>query len=168
MPELTMANNATMTATPNEIITKLVKTEAAIKRQNKLAPEAILFAKKDGKSGNGGNASKVGKGSIIPNWNERDNTADRKDSVPAKSIQCQRRSYITKNCVSTQTSNPALAAATGVEALTQTMSTLTTSIENYWIVVCSNPQAVIGLSIIDPQLTSPAINRSLLPSPKIC
>jgi hypothetical protein len=42
--ELMMDKNATMTATPDEIINKLVKTEAAIKTENGLAPEALLFA----------------------------------------------------------------------------------------------------------------------------
>jgi len=62
--ELMMDKNATMTATPNEIITKLVEKEAAIKRENGLAPEALLFAKKSGKGG--GNGGKAGKGSRSP------------------------------------------------------------------------------------------------------
>jgi hypothetical protein len=37
--ELMMDNNATMTATPNEILTKLIQMEAAIKTENGLAPE---------------------------------------------------------------------------------------------------------------------------------
>jgi hypothetical protein len=52
--------------TPNEIVTKLVEKEAAIKRENGLAPEAQLFAKKGGKGGNGGSGSKAGKGSKSP------------------------------------------------------------------------------------------------------
>ena len=43
--ELLMDKNATMTATPNEIVTKLVEKEAAIKRENGLAPDTLLFAK---------------------------------------------------------------------------------------------------------------------------
>ena len=56
--ELMMDKNTTMTATPNEIVTKLIEKEAAIKRENGLAPEALLFAKKGGRGGRGG---KVGR-----------------------------------------------------------------------------------------------------------
>jgi hypothetical protein len=63
--ELMMDKNATMTATPDEIVTKLVKNEAAIKRENGLAPEALLFAKKGGE-GDGGNGGKAGKGGRSP------------------------------------------------------------------------------------------------------
>jgi hypothetical protein len=52
--ELMMSKNATMTAMPDEIITNLVKAEAAIKRKNALAPHAMLFAKKGGRGGRGG------------------------------------------------------------------------------------------------------------------
>jgi hypothetical protein len=44
--ELMMDRNATMTATPNEIVTKLVEMEAAFKRENVLAPDALLFARR--------------------------------------------------------------------------------------------------------------------------
>jgi len=60
--EIMMDKNATMTATPDEIVTKLVEKEAAIKREIGLAPEALLFAMKGG----GGNGSKAGKGGRIP------------------------------------------------------------------------------------------------------
>jgi hypothetical protein len=53
--KLMMDKNATMTATPDEIVPKLVEKEATIKRENGIAPEALLFAKKGGKGGNGGN-----------------------------------------------------------------------------------------------------------------
>jgi hypothetical protein len=59
--ELMMDKNTTMTATPDEIVTKLVEKEAAIKREKGLAPEALLFAKKGG-----GNGGKAGKGSRSP------------------------------------------------------------------------------------------------------
>jgi hypothetical protein len=36
--ELMMNKNATMPATPDEIVTKLVETDAAIKREKALAP----------------------------------------------------------------------------------------------------------------------------------
>ena len=47
-PELMMDKNATMTATPDEIVTKVVEKEAAIKKEKGFAPEALLFAKKGG------------------------------------------------------------------------------------------------------------------------
>jgi len=43
--ELMKDKNAMMTTMPDEIVTKLVDKEAAIKRENGLAPEALLFAK---------------------------------------------------------------------------------------------------------------------------
>jgi len=64
--------NATITATPDEIVTKLVKKEAVIRKVNALAPEALLFAKKGGKGGNGGNGGKAGKGSKSPKRDKRD------------------------------------------------------------------------------------------------
>jgi len=51
-----------MTARPDEIVTKLVQMEAAIKRVNGLAPEALIFAKKGGKGGEGGKGPKKDKG----------------------------------------------------------------------------------------------------------
>jgi len=48
--ELMMDTNATLTTKPDEIVTKLIKKEDAIKRENGLAPEALLFAKKGGKA----------------------------------------------------------------------------------------------------------------------
>jgi hypothetical protein len=44
--ELMMDKNATMTATPDEIVTKLVEKDAAIKRENGLAPESLLLQRK--------------------------------------------------------------------------------------------------------------------------
>jgi hypothetical protein len=69
--ELIMDQNAMMTATPNETATKLVEKEAAIKRENGLAPEALLFAKKIGKGG-AGNGGKAGKGGRCSNRDKRD------------------------------------------------------------------------------------------------
>jgi hypothetical protein len=49
---LMMNNNAKMTAKPNEIIiTKLISKEATITREKRLAPEALLCAKKGGRGG---------------------------------------------------------------------------------------------------------------------
>jgi hypothetical protein len=75
--ELMMGKNATMTATPDEIVTKLVKKEAAIKREDGLAPEALLFAKKGGEGG-GGNGGKAGKGGRSPKRDKRDDKRDNK------------------------------------------------------------------------------------------
>jgi len=69
---LMMDKNAMMTATPDEIVTKLVEKEAAIKRENGLAPEALLFAKKGGKAG------KAGKGGRSPKRDKRDDKRDNK------------------------------------------------------------------------------------------
>jgi hypothetical protein len=57
--ELIIDKNATMTANPDEIVTKLIQKEAAIKREKGLAPEALPVAKKGG--GNGGKAGKGGR-----------------------------------------------------------------------------------------------------------
>jgi hypothetical protein len=38
---LTMDKNVTMTATPDEIVPKLVENDAGIKRENELTPEAL-------------------------------------------------------------------------------------------------------------------------------
>jgi len=81
--ELMMDKNATMTATPDEIVTKLVEKEAAIKRENGLAPEALLFAKKGGKGG-GGNGGKAGKGGRSPRRDKRDDKRDNKDNRKEK------------------------------------------------------------------------------------
>jgi hypothetical protein len=70
-----MDKNATMTATPDEIVTKLVEKEAACQRENGLAPEAMLFAKKCGKGGNGG---KAGNGGRSPKRDKRDDKRDNK------------------------------------------------------------------------------------------
>jgi len=73
--ELMMDKNATMTATPDEIFTKLVEKEAAIKSENGLAPEALLFAKQGGK---GCNSGKAGKGGRSPRRDKRDDKRDGK------------------------------------------------------------------------------------------
>jgi hypothetical protein len=68
--QLKMVKNAMMTATPDEIITKLVEKEAAIKRDNGLAPDALPFEKKGVSRGRGG---KVGKS---PKRDKRDDKRD--------------------------------------------------------------------------------------------
>jgi len=79
-PEFMMDKNAKITATPDEIVIKLVAMEAAIKRDIGLAPEALLFAT------NGGKCSKGGK---WPKRDKRDNKDDRKEKDLRKCFQCQ-------------------------------------------------------------------------------
>jgi len=129
--ELMMDKNATMTATPDDIVTKLVEKVAAIKRENGLATEALLFAKKGGKGG------KAGKGGRSPKRDKRDDKRDNKDDRKEKDFRkcfhCQRRGHTTDNCLSKQRSDPPKSADTAAKA-----STETTSIENYWMVASSN------------------------------
>jgi len=131
-----MDKNATMTATPDEIVTKLVEKEAAIKRENGLPPEALLFAKK---GGSGGKAGKVGKS---PKRDKRDDKRDIKDDRKEKDFRkcfhCQRRGHNTENSLSNQCSDPPKTADTAAKASTETTSTLTTLIKNYWMVASSN------------------------------
>jgi len=130
--ELMRNKNATMTTTPDEIITKLVEKEAAIKIDNGLTPQALLFAKKGGKGGNGG---KAGKGGKSPKRDMRDKKRDnnRKEKDLRKCLHCQRRGRITENHLCKQRGNPPENAHTAAKASTETTSTLTTSIENYWM-----------------------------------
>jgi hypothetical protein len=132
--ELMMNKNAMMTATPDEIVTKLIQKEAAITRENGLAPEALLFAKMGGRGGRGG---KVGRS---PKRDKRDNKGDndRKEKDFRKCLHCQQRGHTTENCLSKQCGNPPKPADTAAKASTETTSTLTTLIENYWMVASSS------------------------------
>jgi len=138
-PGLMMDKNATMTATPNEIVTKLVEKDAAIKRENGLAPQALLFAKKGGKGGSGGYGGRGGKGGKSPKMDKRDDKRDnkgdndRKEKDFQKCFHCLWRGYTTENCLSKQRGDPPKAADTAAKASTEASatSTLTTSIENY-------------------------------------
>jgi len=140
--ELKMEKNATVATTPNEIVTKLVKKEVAIKRENGLAPDALLFAKKGGKGGNGRNGGNTGKGgrSLMRDKGDdkRDNKDDRREKDLWKCFHCQRRGHITEHYLSKQHSDPPKSADTAATASTETTSTLTTSIKNYWMVASSN------------------------------
>jgi len=82
-----MDNNTTMPTTPDEIVTKLVEKKSAIERDNGLASEALLFAKKGGIGGNGGRG---GKGSKSPRRDSTDNKDDRKEKDLRKCFHCQR------------------------------------------------------------------------------
>jgi hypothetical protein len=92
-----MDKNATLTASPDEIVTKLVEKEAAIKRENEIAPEVLLFAKKGG--GNGGKAGKAGRS---PKRDKGDNKGDndRKEKDIRKCFHCNRRGHSTQNSLS--------------------------------------------------------------------
>jgi len=133
--ELMMDKNVTITALHDEIVTKLVEKEAAIKRQNGLAPEALLFAKKGGKGG-GGNGGKAGKGGRSPKRDKRDTKDEKKEKDFRKCFHCQRRGHTTENCLSKQRGDPPQSADTAAKASTEASatSTLTTSIENFWMV----------------------------------
>jgi hypothetical protein len=114
--KLMMNKNATITTMSDEIITKLVKKDAAIKRQNGLAPNALLFAKKGGRAGRG---SKVGKS---PRRDKRDHKRDNKGDKEKdfhKCFHCQWRGHTTENCLSNQRSDPPKAADTAAKASTE-------------------------------------------------
>ena len=136
--QLMMDKNATMIATPDMIVTKLIEKQAAIKIDNGLTPDALLFAKKGGKGGNGG---KAGNGGRNPKRDKRDDKRDNKGDKEKDFRKCfhsHRRGNTTKNCLSKQRGDPPKAADTAANASTETTSTLTTSIENYWMVASSN------------------------------
>jgi hypothetical protein len=133
-PKLLIDKNATMTATPNDTVTKVFEMEAAIKRENGLAPKALLFARQGGNGSNGGNGGKAGKGGRSPKRDRRDDRKDNKgDKVKdfRKCFHCQWRGHTTKICFSKQRRDPPMAADTAATASTEATSTLTMSIKNY-------------------------------------
>jgi hypothetical protein len=142
--EVTMHQNSTMTATPDEIVTKLVESEAAIQRENGLTTEALLIAKRGSKGGNGGNGGKAGKVGKSPNRDRKDNKRDnkgdnnRKEKDFRECFDSKLRGHTTKNCLSKHGGDPPKAADAATNASTRTTLTLTTSIENYWMVASSN------------------------------
>jgi hypothetical protein len=87
--ELMMDKNATISAPLNEIVTKLVEREAAIKREKWVAPEALIIAKNGG--GNGGKGGNSGRS---PKRDKRDDERDNKDNRKVKDFRkcfhCQR------------------------------------------------------------------------------
>jgi hypothetical protein len=114
--KLMMNKNATITSMSDEIITKLVEKDAAIKRENGLAPNALLFAKNGGRAGRG---SKVGKS---PRRDKRDHKRDNKGDKEKdfnKCFHCQWRGHTTGNCLSNQRSDPPKAADTAAKASTE-------------------------------------------------
>jgi len=96
-----MDKNATMSAMPDEIVTNLVDKEAAIKRGNGLAPEALLFVKKGGKGGSGGYGGRGGIGGKSPKRDRRDEKRDNKGDNDReakdfrKCFYCQRQGHTT-------------------------------------------------------------------------
>jgi hypothetical protein len=134
--ELMIDKHATVTATPDEIVTKLVEKKTAMKGENRLAPEVLFFARKGGKGGNG----KAGKGGRRPKRDKRDNKDDRKEKDFRMCIHCQRPGHTTENCWSKQHGDSPKTADTSAKASTDALATsiLTTSIKNYWIVASSN------------------------------
>jgi len=135
--DLVMDKKASMTATPDEIITKLVEQKAAIQRQNGLALDALHFAKTGGTGGNGG---KAGKGGKSPKRDMRNNKGDneRKEKDLRKRFHCQRWGHITENCLSKERSDPPKPADTASKVSTENTLTLTTLIETYWMEAKSN------------------------------
>jgi hypothetical protein len=131
---LMMDKNATMPATLDEIVTKLIEKNTAITRENWLAPEAVLFTIMDSKSG------KASKGGRSPKRDKRDDNRDNKDKRKEKDFRkcfhCQLRGHTTENCLGKQRGDPPKSADTTATASSaaSAMSTLTTSIENYWMV----------------------------------
>jgi hypothetical protein len=126
---LMMDKNPTMTARPDEIITKLVEKEAAIKIENGLVQDARLFAKKCGNGGNG----EAGKSGRSPKrnmrHNKKDNKDDRKEKNFRKCFHCHWGGHTTENCLSKHRGDPPKSSDTAAKSSTQT-----TSIENYWMV----------------------------------
>jgi hypothetical protein len=78
--ELMMDKNAMMTATHDEIVTKLVEKEAAIETQNGLAAVPLLFAMNGGKDGRGSAVAES------PKRDKRDNESDNKDDRTEKDL----------------------------------------------------------------------------------
>jgi hypothetical protein len=129
--ELMMDENATLTSRPDEIVPTLVEKEAAIMRHNSPAPEAQLFTKKGGRGGRG---SKVGKS---PKRNKRDDKRDNKGDKEKdfrKWCHCQWQRHSTENCLSKECGDPQRSADTAAKASPETDWTLTTSIQNNWMV----------------------------------
>jgi hypothetical protein len=134
--ELFTKKNATMTATPNEIVPNLVETESGIIRENEHSLKAMRFAKK------GGKASEAGKCGKSPCRKKRDNKGDnnRKEKHLWKCCHCQQQGHITENCLNKQCGDPPKAADTAGKASTgaSATSTLTTLIKHFWTVASSN------------------------------
>jgi len=92
----------------------------------------------------GGRGGREGKAGKCPKRDKSDDKGDnkgdndRKDTDFLNNFHCQQRGLTTENCLSNQPSDPPMSANTTGKALTLTASTLTTSIENYWMVASLN------------------------------
>jgi len=131
---LIMDENAKVTTAPHEIVTKLLEMEAAIKRENGVAPDALLLAKTGGRGGRGGKVGKSPKRDKRDDMRDNMGDNDRKQKDLRKCFHCQRRGHITENCWSKQYGDPPKSADTAAKASTETTSTLATSATNYWMV----------------------------------
>jgi len=112
-PPVHNGQEATITDTHNEIVSKPVKKKAAIKTENGLAPEAVFVAKITGKSGNGG---KLGKAANIKKWLREIIQNDNKETDHGKCIHCPPQGHSTVNCLSKQYCNSPKAANTAAIA----------------------------------------------------
>jgi hypothetical protein len=146
-----MNNTMMMTAMPDEIVTKLIEVDAAIKRVNGIAPEALLFAKK------GSKGCKASKGGRSPKRHKddgkRDNEDDRKEKDFRKCFHWQQRGSTTENCIGKQRSDPPKAADTAANPSTETTLNLSTTFNNYWMVASS--KASSSDLFIDGRCTTP-------------
>jgi hypothetical protein len=85
-------------------------------------------------------ACKAGKGGRSPKRDKRDNKDERKEEDFRKCFHCHRPGHTTENCLSKQHGDLPKSADAAAKASTDASatSTLTTSIENYWMVASSS------------------------------
>jgi hypothetical protein len=118
--------------------------EAAIMSETRHATGALLIAKKGAQGRNGGNGGKAGKGGRSPKRDKRDDKRDYKDERKERDLRmwfhCLLQGHITENYLSKQSRDSSKAVDTTAKALTEALATwtLTTLIENYWMVASSN------------------------------
>jgi hypothetical protein len=136
--ELMMDRDATITATTNVSVAKLVNLDVSTERVNGIAPEAVFFPKLGGEGG--GTGGKAGKDGKSPMRVKRDHTDNWKEKDLRKCTHWQEPGHITENCLSNQGGDPPMAADTVATASTEAWatSTLTTLIQNHWIVASSS------------------------------
>jgi len=133
-----MVKNTTMATTPNAIITKLAEKQGVIKRDNGLASEALLFAKKGGKAG------KADKGGKCPKRDKIDTKGDNnsKEKHLQHRFHHQPQEHITETCLRKHLGDTPRPAETVATASTETTLNHTTSIKNYWMVDTSCASSV--------------------------
>lgn len=123
-----MDRNVMMMATSDNIGTKLAPMLPAVKSENALTAETLLFGKQ-GRSGV--RSSHGGKG---PEMDTRYNKNDRNVKDHWKYIHCQLRGHITESCLSMLQGDPLEAAYTAANPMTETTLTLNTVNKNYQMV----------------------------------